>query len=103
METKDRKISELKPAAYNPRKITETQFNDLKASLKKFESVEPAVVNMHPRRKNVIIGGHMRLKAAAALGWKSFPCVHVKLTPARERELNIRYNEYYGTCRMPAL
>ena len=90
------KIKELKEAEYNPRQISEDAFAQLKTSLEKFECVEPAVVNNNPDRTNVIVGGHQRIKAAKALGWKEFPCVYVKLTPEQEKELNIRLNKNTG-------
>ena len=35
------KISELKQAEYNPRRLTKKQYEDLKASLEKFGLVDP--------------------------------------------------------------
>lgn len=96
MKTVDRKITELIPAEYNPRYISDDSFQHLKASLQRFEAVEPAVINVHPDRKNIIVGGHQRLKVAKSLGWDSFPCVEVKLTRDEERELNIRLNKNTG-------
>ena len=52
-----RKISELKPAKYNPRSLNEKQENDLMTSLEKFELAEPIIIN----KNNVIIGGHQRI------------------------------------------
>jgi len=73
------KISDLKPAEYNPRKLTKKQKTDLKLSLEKFGAVEPAVINIHPKRNHVIIGGHQRIAVAQELGWAEYPCYEVNL------------------------
>jgi hypothetical protein len=96
MKIHKRKISELIPAEYNPRYISEEAFEHLKASLKRFEAVEPAIINQHPERKDIIVGGHQRLKAATSLGWDEFPCVYVELTRDQEKELNVRLNKNTG-------
>lgn len=96
MEVKNYKIKDLKPAEYNPRKISSEAMSQLKKSLEKFESVEPAVVNINPERLNVIVGGHQRIKAAKALKWKEFPCVEVDLSIEDEKELNVRLNKNTG-------
>jgi len=97
MTTKERKISELVPAEYNPRQLSDKQFEDLQASLSRFGAVDPAIVNIHPERKDIIVGGHQRLKVAKSLGWETYPCVEVNLTRDQERELNIRLNKNTGS------
>ncbi len=57
-----RKISELKPADYNPRRMTETQEEHITNSLQEFGFVDPIIINVNPARKDVIIGGHQRVK-----------------------------------------
>lgn len=96
MEIVNKKISALKPAEYNPRRIKEADFEQLKTSIQSFEMVEPIVVNMHPDRKNIVVGGHQRLRAMKALGMKEAPCVEVNLTIEREKELNVRLNRNTG-------
>jgi len=96
MKVVDRKISELIPAEYNPRYITDEALEHLKASIQRFEAVEPVLVNMHPDRKNIIISGHQRIKAAKSLGLETFPCVELNLDKDKERELNIRMNKNTG-------
>ena len=39
------KISELNPAEYNPRRMTNKQYEDLKNSLEKFGLVDPIIIN----------------------------------------------------------
>lgn len=96
MKIVNRKISELKPAEYNPRKITDKQFSDLKKSLKKLDILQPAVININVDRKNIIIGGHQRIRAAEALGKKEYPCIEVDFPIDKEREACIRMNKNTG-------
>lgn len=96
MEIVQRKIEELREAEYNPRRLSRKQRDELKKSLQGFGVVEPAVVNMHPERMNVIIGGHQRIRIAKELRYTEFPCYEIKLPPDRERELNIRLNRNLG-------
>lgn len=97
-------IDSLIPAEYNPRRITETDRNDIKASLEKFGFAEPVIVNKHPERMNVIVGGHQRvLVAKEDLGYKEVPCVFVNLTLEEERELNVRLNKNQGRWDYEAL
>lgn len=102
-EVKSLPISALKSADYNPRKISKEALEQLKLSLKKFTAVEPAIINSHPGRENVIVGGHQRLKAAKELGWFEFPCIVVNLAEPEERELNVRLNKNTGEFDMPLL
>lgn len=96
MKVIDKNISELRHPKYNPRKISDIDFEHLKKSLIKYSSVEPAVINTHTGRENIIIGGNQRIKAAKDLGWDTFPCVEVSLDRSEERELNIRLNRNTG-------
>lgn len=97
MKTVERKINELIPADYNPRTLTEKQFGDLKQSLKEFGFVEPVVVNINPERKDIIIGGHQRVKVWQSMGNETVPTVEVNLTLEKEKELNIRLNKNTGS------
>jgi len=103
MKIKKRKISELQDAEYNPRTLTDKQFEDLRQSMQKFGSVEPAIVNVNPDRKNVIVSGHQRIKVAKKLGYKEFPCIELQLDLSDERELNIRMNKNTGEWNFDAL
>lgn len=84
-------ISELRDAGYNPRRISK-----LKQSIKKFGFVDPIIVNQHPERKNIIIGGHQRVKAAMELGIDKVPVVYVDLAEEREKLLNMALNRISG-------
>lgn len=90
-------IDKLIKADYNPRKWDEKALNDLKRSIKRFGIVDPAIVNIAPKRKNIVIGGHMRIEAAKALGIKEMPVVYVNLPDLeKEKELNLRLNKNQG-------
>ena len=90
-------IEQLKPSAYNPRKWSETQLESLKESLKRFGCVDPIIANSSPARKEIVIGGHMRLKAAEAIGMKTIPVAYIDLPDIeKERELNVRLNRNVG-------
>jgi len=86
------KISELKQAEYNPRRMTNKQYEDLKNSLEKFGLIDPIIINSD----NTVIGGHQRLKIVRELGASEVPTVRVNLSKEDERELNIRLNKNTG-------
>lgn len=57
MEIEHIKITDLKPAEYNPRRISEEDYQKLKNSISTFGLVDPIIVNL----KNMhIVGGHQR-------------------------------------------
>lgn len=103
MKIVKRKISELKPAEYNPRRLTKKQEKHLADSLREFGIVDPIIINTHTDRKDVVIGGHQRLKVWRKLGNTEIPCLEVSLTPEKERELNIRLNANTGEWDMDLL
>lgn len=86
----------LRAAEYNPRRMSKEQNAQLRRSLERFGLVEPLVVNRHPDRHNVVIGGHQRLRLARALGYATVPVVFVTLDHEKERELNLRLNRNLG-------
>lgn len=91
------KISELKAAVYNPRKWSEEATEQLAESIRKYGLVDPILVNGAAKRKNIVIGGHFRLKVAKDLGYKEVPVVYVDIADIqREKELNIRLNKNLG-------
>lgn len=94
---------DLKPANYNPRQISATDYDALKDSISKFGMAEPIVVNSNPEREGIVIGGHQRLRACMDLGIKEVPCFLVNLEEKDERELNIRLNRNHGEFDFDAL
>lgn len=90
-------IRELKPSAYNPRKWDQNAIDQLSESIKRFGIVDPILANGSPKRKNIVIGGHFRLKVAKDLGYKEIPVVYVNIPDLeQEKELNIRLNKNLG-------
>ena len=53
------KISDLKPAEYNPRKISPKQLSALRRSMAEFGDLSGVVVNV---RTGNVVGGHQRIK-----------------------------------------
>ena len=96
MKILDKKISELVFAEYNPRQLSKEQFQQIKDSIARFGIVDPIIVNSNKDRKNIIIGGHQRVKVALEMGIDTLPCHYVNITRDKERELNIRLNKNTG-------
>ena len=90
------KPNQLIMAEYNPRQLTKDQHSQLKDSIKRFGLVDPLIVNKNKERKNILVGGHQRLRIAKELGIDKIPCVEVDLSIDQEKELNIRLNKNVG-------
>ncbi len=82
-------ISELGPAPYNPRTITETALQGLRSSVERFGLVEPIVWN---KRTGKVVGGHQRLKVLHQIGEIETQVVVVDLNETEEKALNIALN-----------
>jgi len=100
MKIKTRKISDLIRAEYNPRELTKEQQNQLTDSLKRFGLVDPIIVNTHKDRKNILVGGHQRMKVWESMGNETIPTVEVSLNLEKEKELNVRLNKNTGQFDM---
>ena len=57
MEIEKIKITDIKPAEYNPRQITSEELTKLTNSINEFGLVDPIIINL---KNNKIIGGHQR-------------------------------------------
>lgn len=93
--TEKRKVKDLIPADYNPRKISIQERADLMDSIKQFGAVIPVVINLD----NKMIGGHQRLSIYADLGIEEID-VQVpnrQLTIEEEMRLNLRLNKNTGS------
>jgi ParB-like chromosome segregation protein Spo0J len=99
MKIEKLKISKLNPAEYNPRKMTNKQYEDLKSSLEKFGLVDPIIINAD----NTVVGGHQRLRIMRELGAEYVPTVRVNLSKEDEKELNIRLNKNTGEFDLDVL
>jgi ParB-like chromosome segregation protein Spo0J len=101
-------LSQLQPAAYNPRKPmspTSPAYRKLKASLAEFGLVEPLVWNEPTGR---VVGGHARLRILTELGYTEVPVSVVRLDEAREKALNVVLNNQeaqgrYDPAKLAAL
>ena len=74
MQIIKKKIDELKPANYNPRKNLkpgDKEYEKLKKSIKEFGYVEPVIYN---KRTGIVVGGHQRLKVLKDLGYEEIGC-----------------------------
>ncbi len=90
-------INELHPSLYNPRKWSEEATAQLKESIQRFGLIDPILVNGANERKNIVIGGHFRLKVARELGYTEIPVVYLDIPDeAKEKELNLRLNKNLG-------
>lgn len=99
------KITDIKPAEYNPRTIQEDNFQKLKQSLDQFGLVDPIIINL--KNDNTIIGGHQRYQALLEkhedeqlylirlgdIGWV-FDSLELKVDDdSMEKALNISLNQ----------
>ena len=89
-----RKIADLKPAGYNPRRLTEKQREELTKSIQEFGQVEPVVINLD----GTVIGGHQRIKIYADLEIENCDAMKPsrQLKKKEEKELNLRLNRNTG-------
>lgn len=103
MEIIKKKIKDLNPAVYNPRKDLkpgDKEYEALKNSVEKFGYIDPIIYN---KRNNVIVGGHQRFKVLKDLGYKEIDCVEVDLNEQEEKTLNIALNKIEGDWDFEAL
>ena len=96
MNIEKKKVTELLPAEYNPRKDLkpgDPEYDKLKRSLEQFGYVEPVIWNEKTGR---VVGGHQRLKVLQDLGETEIECVVVSLSEEKEKALNIALNKISG-------
>lgn len=89
MNIKRMRIDELRPAAYNPRVISDEAMDGLRFSIKRWGLVEPVVWN---RRTGNVVGGHQRLKVLMEEGVEETDVVVVDLEISEEKALNVALN-----------
>ena len=96
MEIVKKKIEDLQPAGYNPRKDLkpgDAEYEKLKKSIQEFGYVEPVIWN---KRTGLVVGGHQRLKVLKDLGFTEIDCVIVDLDNNKEKALNVALNKISG-------
>jgi ParB-like chromosome segregation protein Spo0J len=85
-------LDALTPAPYNPRhrlRPGDQAYQKLAASLREFGLVEPLVWNEFTGH---VVGGHTRLEILRGLGVREVPVSVVRLSPEREKALNVVLN-----------
>ncbi|HMP67248.1 MAG TPA: DNA modification methylase [Candidatus Paceibacterota bacterium] len=91
------RINELKSNEYNPRIHTKEAVIQLKRSIGEHSIVDPIIINTHPSRANIIIGGEMRWKACKELGYKEVPVIKLSIADLeKEKALCLRLNAISG-------
>ena len=91
-------VDQLQHPAYNPRKISAHDFDQLKKSIQEHGFVDPIIVNMAPERRGTVVGGNQRFEAALLLGLKEVPAVFVSIADLKEEQaLCVRLNRAQGT------
>jgi len=83
------KMSDLKPAPYNPREISDGALAGLRHSLEKFGLVDLLVVN---KRNMRIISGHQRYKILQQEGVENVTAIMVDLDEVSEMAMNVTLN-----------
>lgn len=89
MRVVKKKLAELLPADYNPRKISKSALLGLKNSIQKFGYVEPIIWN---EKTGCIVGGHQRATALKLAGIEEVDVVVVSLDERDEKALNVTLN-----------
>lgn len=95
-----KKISELLPASYNPRKISSDALGRLTKSLHELGNLQPITWNA---KTNRIVGGHQRLKCYMAMGVDVVDVWAVWLDEKQEKTANIALNKLSGEFDLPQL
>nr|UVN00439.1 MAG: ParB-like nuclease domain protein [Bacteriophage sp.] len=96
MEIRTLKASQLKAAAYNPRKDLQpgdAEYKKLRRSIEEFGYIEPIIWN---ERTGNVVGGHQRLKVLLEQGAEDIECVVVDLDDRDEKILNVLLNKVKG-------
>jgi hypothetical protein len=95
------KLSEIKGAEYNPRKISNEALGRLTKSLAELGDLQPITVNV--RTGNTIIGGHQRFKIYQAMGREEIDVWLVDLSEEKEKAANLALNNLAGEFDTEAL
>lgn len=96
--TTKRKVKDILPASYNPKRMTENERRDLEDSIKEFGTAVPVVLNIGTRN-NVLINGHQRIKIYADLGIEEIDAMipNRELNEKEEMTLNLRLSKNVGS------
>lgn len=103
MEFVRKKIDELVPADYNPRKDlqeADKEYQDIKTGIQTFGLVIPLIMN---KRTGVLVNGHQRLKVLKDLGWTEVDVSVVDMDETKEKALNLALSRIDGDFDNKAL
>lgn len=92
---KEKPLSELHPAGYNPRKKLvpeDEEYQQIKRSIETYGYVDPIIINSD----GTIIGGHQRYNVLLDLGYDTAQVVIVDLEKDAEKALNVALNKISG-------
>ncbi|MBB4985108.1 ParB N-terminal domain-containing protein [Streptomyces nymphaeiformis] len=83
-------LDQLRPADYNPRRLSETAFIRLQASLRRHGVVKPVILNAD----GTLVAGHQRTKGLKAIGLTHTPAVMLgsKVRLQDEIQFNLLHN-----------
>lgn len=102
LRTERRRLNEIFPAEYNPRKDLQPgdeEWKNIARSLSAFGYVDPIIIN----QDGTIIGGHQRAKVLQAMGHEEVDVVVVDLEKNDEMALNVALNKIGGQWDMDKL
>ena len=95
MQIETRKLADLRPAEYNPRKKLapgDPEYEKIARSIEDFGYCDPIIIN----KDGTIIGGHQRTQVLLDMGAETADVVVVDLDKDREKALNIALNKITG-------
>lgn len=96
MQIEKKKVIDLVPADYNPRKDLkpgDKEYEKLKRSIGEFGYVDPLIWN---KRTSRLVGGHQRLKVLKDMGIDEVDVVVVDMDEEKEKALNVALNKISG-------
>lgn len=96
MKVVEMKLSDIRPADYNPRvKLVpgDTEYEALKDSIERWGLVDPLILN---ERTNTLVSGHQRLSVLKATGAETAEVVIIDVEEAQEKMLNVQLNKIEG-------
>lgn len=95
MNIERKRLADLRPAEYNPRKELQPgdpAYEKIARSIEEFGYVDPLVIN----KDGTVIGGHQRLRVLKDMGAEEADVVVLDLDKDREKALNIALNKITG-------
>lgn len=102
MNIETRRLADLKPAAYNPRKKLvpgDPEYEKIARSIEEFGYCDPIIIN----KDGTIVGGHQRASVLKSLGYTEADCIVVDLSKQDEKALNVALNKIGGQWDMALL